>query len=350
MRTCHYINGIPNSLIERDILEKIGFTTTIPVEILLAANKVPLDLNNIFVTDNSPTHFIDLAHEHGLPRNLCSWIKGLYGVCVEVKAVDKVITITNGDCSNTHALAELYEHNGIKTISFSYPLGERDPYAYLKSQMEALASELGTTLEKAIEVSKRTDVIRKKLHHLDRLTSDGKVSGFENHLWLVSSSDFNSDVDRYENELDDFIRIAEQRPAANKAVRVGVIGVPTINPAMYDFIEAQDCKVVLNEVQRQFSMVSESDDYVTRFLEYTYPYDVYKRIDDIKQQIEAKQIDGLIHYVQSFCYRQIQDILIKKHVGVPVLTIEGDAPGDIDGRTKIRIESFIEMLEHKKTK
>ena len=128
------------------------------------------------------------------------------------------------------------------------------------------------------------------------------------------------------------------------------MGVPTINPAMYDFIESKNCKIVFNEVQRQFSIPSENPDYVKRYLEYTYPYGVIDRINDIKQQIKERKIDGLIHYVQSFCYRQIQDILIKKHIDIPVLTIEGDSPGDIDGRTKIRIDSFIEMLEMKKRK
>ena len=89
---------------------------------------------------------------------------------------------------------------------------------------------------------------------------------------------------------------------------------------------------------------------MSKDIEYTYPYGVIDRINDIKQQIKERKIDGLIHYVQSFCYRQIQDILIKKHIDIPVLTIEGDSPGDIDGRTKIRIDSFIEMLEMKKRK
>ena len=146
------------------------------------------------------------------------------------------------------------------------------------------------------------------------------------------------------------IEKAYKRNIEDKYIRLGCIGVPTINPAMYDFIESKNCKIVFNEVQRQFSIPSENPDYVKRYLEYTYPYGVIDRINDIKQQIKERKIDGLIHYVQSFCYRQIQDILIKKHIDIPVLTIEGDSPGDIDGRTKIRIDSFIEMLEMKKRK
>ena len=102
------------------MMKKIGFTTTIPVEIILAAGHIPVDLNNIFVANNNPRELIDVAHEDGLPRNCCSWIKGLYSVGIKLKAVDEIIAVTNGDCSNTHALAELYAEMGIPVHSFSY--------------------------------------------------------------------------------------------------------------------------------------------------------------------------------------------------------------------------------------
>ena len=68
----------------------------------------------------------------------------------------------------------------------------------------------------------------------------------------------------------------------------------------------------------------------------------------MKKQIAERRIDGIVHYVQSFCYRQIQDVIIKRELDVPVMTIEGNDPGGIDARTKIRIESFIEMLSERK--
>ena len=95
-------------------MKKIGFTTTIPVEFVLAGGNIPVDLNNVFVCNQNPNHLIDEAQDDGLPRNCCSWIKGLYSVAVKEKAVDEVISVTNGDCSNTHALTELYISNGIK--------------------------------------------------------------------------------------------------------------------------------------------------------------------------------------------------------------------------------------------
>ena len=81
------------------------------------------------------------------------------------------------------------------------------------------------------------------------------------------------------------------------------------------------------------------------YLDYTYPYDLDGRLNDIKKNIELRNLDGIIHYTQAFCYRGIEDIIIKEKLGVPVLTIEGDRPSKLDARTKLRVESFIDMLE-----
>lgn len=331
-------------------MKRIGFTTTIPVEFILASNNIPVDLNNIFISNANPNYLIDEAISCGLPRNCCSWIKGLYSVAVREKVVDEVIAVTNGDCSNTHALTELYNANGIKVHTFAYPYEEPNAYIALKNQMINLGNALNVTLEEVFEYSKITDKIRKKLKQIDEMTVQGYITGFENHLYLVSSTDFNSDLNKFSKDLNILIENAYKRNIEKKYIRLGYIGVPTINPMIYDFIESKNCKIVFNEIQRQFSIPSTNSDYIKRYLEYTYPYNVMNRIIDIKKQIEKRKIDGIIHYVQSFCYRQIQDILIKQHLNIPVLTIEGDGPGDIDNRTKIRIDSFIEMLEMKKKK
>jgi benzoyl-CoA reductase/2-hydroxyglutaryl-CoA dehydratase subunit BcrC/BadD/HgdB len=102
--------------------------------------------------------------------------------------------------------------------------------------------------------------------------------------------------------------------------------------------------VVFNEIQRQFSMPPDSDALVDRYLKYTYPYHVAHRLEDIAQEIRRRRLDGVIHYVQAFCFRQIEDIVLRRAIDTPVLTIEGNRPGRIDLRTKVRIEAFLDML------
>ncbi len=323
-------------------MANIAITTTVPVEIILAAGHIPVDLNNIFITNQQAVRLVETAEEAGYPRNLCGWIKGLYSVVLEGD-FEQVIAVTQGDCSNTHALMETYELAGIETIPFAYPF-DRD-YDLLKLQMDKLITRLGTDWAAVDRVKKRLDVIRKKVAKLDELTwQDNVVSGFYNHLYQVSCSDFNGNPDKFEADVDCFLKEARQAAERTEDVRLAYIGVPPIFTDLYGYIEQQGARVVFNEVQRQFSMPFEVQDIVEQYRLYTYPYGVFGRIRDIREELERRNIDGILHYVQSFCYRQIEDMIFREKLDIPVLTIEGDKPGKLDARTKLRIDSFLEML------
>jgi len=87
---------------------------------------------------------------------------------------------------------------------------------------------------------------------------------------------------------------------------------------------------------------------IEQYLLYTYPYDIFSRITDIQKEITKRKIDGLIHYVQSFCFRQIEDLILRKKINIPILTLEGDKPAPLDARSRMKVEVFIEMLLCKK--
>ena len=216
----------------------------------------------------------------------------------------------------------------------------------LRLQMEKLIRALSTSWEAAYRWKSRLDKIRRKVHRLDDIAwRQISISSFENHYYQVCCSDFNSEPDAFEAVLD--ARLPGARYAANpKAdmLRLGYIGVPPIYTDFYEFLESLGARVVFNEVQRQFSMPFETDDLVEQYAFYTYPYDVFARIEDIRTQIERRAIRGLIHYTQSFCFRQIEDLIIRRKLDIPILTLEGDSPARLDARAKVRIESFIEML------
>jgi benzoyl-CoA reductase/2-hydroxyglutaryl-CoA dehydratase subunit BcrC/BadD/HgdB len=191
--------------------------------------------------------------------------------------------------------------------------------------------------------------IREKLRELDRLTfKDHVISGLENHLFLVSSSDFRSDPNGFEKDLNDFLRNAKKRSPERDFIRLGYVGVPPIMEQFYETIESHGARVVFNETQRQFSMPYDHEDLVQVYLSYTYPYDFLGRLEDIQRAVEERRLEGIIHYTQSFCHRQIYNLLFREHLSIPILTIEGDKPGPIDSRTAVRLEAFIEMLKDRK--
>ena len=322
---------------------KIGMTTSIPVEIVLAAGHEPVDLNNIFITDPDPDRLVARAETDGYPRTACSWIKGIYSAALK-HGIGTIIAVTQGDCAQTHAMIETLDEAGVRIIPFAYPYdGDAD---LLRAQVERLCDHLGVTWEQAEQQRARLRPIRAKVAELDRLTwRDGLVNGLENHYHQVCCSDFNGNPERFEAEIDEFLDRVRRRTPIEAAVRLGMAGVPTIYSDLYSFVEGLDAHVVLNEVQRQFTMADCLDcDLLEQYRRYTYPYQLSGRISDLREQIQLREIDGLIHYTQAFCFRQIQDLLMKRHIEIPMLSLEGENPGPLDARTRLRLEAFIETL------
>ncbi|WP_088536891.1 2-hydroxyacyl-CoA dehydratase [Geobacter sp. DSM 9736] len=324
----------------------VGFTTTIPLEIILAAGRVPVDLNNIFITSPRSLELIDEAELAGFPRNTCGWIKGIYSVILE-RGIKEMIAVTEGDCSYTKALMEVLSLHGVTVIPFAYP--HRRDADSLRAEIERLMSHFGVDREKVRQSKERLDRIRRKVSEIDRLTwQENVVSGEENHYFQVATSDMNSDPDLFEEEVDAFLARASGRTPSDQPLRLAYIGVPPIFSDLYRFLESHGARVVFNETQRQFAMPYCLDDLVQQYLAYTYPYDIFHRLADIVAETGKRRVDGVIHYVQSFCFRQIEDMIIRAKLPFPVLTLEGDKPSPLDARSKIRIEGFIEMLQERK--
>lgn len=324
-------------------MRRIGITTTIPSEVIFSSGAVPADLNNIFMNSQHRNEYIKKAERDGYPRNVCGWIKGIYGALTCEPNIDTVVAVTQGDCSNTHALMETLQLIGIRTIPFAYPYN-RDP-DLLSLEIATLASELGTDMDAAERMRVRLEPLRAQLDRLDEMTwKERRISGSENHVWLVSSSDFNGNHEAFSEELEEFLIEAEMRTPFAETVLLAYIGVPPILDDLYDVIEEFEGSVVFNEVQRQFSMPRKRDSLLEQYLAYTYPYSIFHRLDYIIPELKRRGIHGVIHYVQSFCHRHIEDLVIRKKLDIPVLTIEGESPGKVDARTKIRIQAFIEML------
>jgi len=326
-------------------LKNVGFTTSIPVEVLFAAGLRPIDLNNIFITHENPERLLEKAENAGFPRNTCAWIKGIFSAVLLHGNIDTIIGVIEGDCSNTKALIEVFELYNIKCVPFSYPNSRN--YRNLEAEILSLCRYFNVTLKDCSEIKNKLDTIRKKLIYLDELTwKSNKARGFENHIWQVSSSDFNGDYELFDAELDRAITEIEERQPLRERIRLGYIGVPPINGDLYSFIETLDARIVYNEVQRQFAMPCgvDCEDIVEMYRMFTYPYNLSGRLSDIKNEISKRKLNGVIHYTQAFCFRGIEDIIIRKELGIPVLTLEGDRPGNLDQRTKLRLESFIDML------
>ena len=263
--------------------------------------------------------------------------------------IDTVLCVTTGDCSNTIMLMEVLKLKGIKTIPFAYP--DQPAPQRMQSALQALAETLGTTLEAANIIRSELQPSRNSALELDRLTwRDGLVSGWENHLWLVSTSDFNQDHHRYYSQLQGLLADCRQRqPYPPDYFRLAYIGVPSVyGRDLYHYLESNNARVVLNEIQRQFAMPEPGGSLAEQYSNYTYPYSIYERVKDITTELRRRQSDGVIHYVQAFCHRGIGDIIFRDAIDLPTLTLEGNDDFFLTQHTKTRVEAFLDMLQRRR--
>ncbi len=325
-------------------VKTVAFTTTIPQEIIWAAGAVPVDLNNVFITGNS-ADYIRRAEALGIPRATCSWIKGIMGVVDDIRP-DTVIAVTEGDCSNNHALMSQfrYHYPDMSILGFSYPQ-DKDPNM-LQLQLKKLMDHLHVSPVEVDLFKKKLDELRHKLRDIDDLqTQHIGLSGKALQRLLISSTDFNQNLATYESELDQWISLLSRSALDLKTCRIGISGVPSILSDLSDLIETRfPARIVYFEVESDFAMMEPSQILVEQYLQFRYPYELFARIAAMNQQIKEKGLVAMVHYVQSFCHRQIEASIIQKLLDVPVLVLEGDAPGPVDMRTQIRIEQFMERI------
>jgi hypothetical protein len=220
-----------------------------------------------------------------------------------------------------------------------------------------------------------------------------KLKNIDLHIWQISCTDFLGDYKKFEKNFDEFCKKNDfekyyqyyletkntknrifKNEKNNSILRLGFLGVPTIIPEIYKFLDEKyydSVKVIYNEMQREFSFIknifSKKDykseknfkkKYIKQYLDYSYPYFVKYRIFNAKNEIKAKNIDAFIHYTQSFCHKQVDDFLFRENLyyskrrknrsnKFSILTIEEDRPLELSQRTKIRLEAFISVCKNK---
>lgn len=323
----------------------IGITSTIPVEVLYAAGRIPVDLNNLFVLDESPQQLIIDAERHGLPRNSCAWVKGIYSV-IRKYNIKEVIGVVQGDCSPLITMLETLLPSGIVVYPFSYPYGKQREF--LRIEIQKLMTRFGVQWDGVEATHHYLNEVRKLAHQIDERTwRDGLFGSQDNFNALINCTDFKGDPKRFKQELITMMQQPKDEQI-KPLLKLGMLGIPGVFTDLLHYLETKLVQVVYHEIPRQFAMPNYNKGLLEQYLTYTYPYSIDYRLRDIIQETETRQLDGYIHYVQAFCHHQLEDRFFKNELDRPVLTLEGDRVGPVDGRTKTRIDAFIEMLIRKK--
>ena len=316
----------------------VAITTLVPIEVLFAADCQPLDMNNVFLSDPDWRELVARAEQVGFSELSCAWLKGIYGAMLRHGEIRTIVGVTVGDCTDTHVLLEYLEREGLQVVPFAY-IRER-----LQEEIEHLMRHFGVDWPAVRQWHERLQQTRRLVWRLDELTwQQNTYSGWDNHLYQVCCSDMGGDLEAFERDVRALKPAAA--PINPDGVRLGVLGVPSIfAKQLYPYLEQNlGAKVVFNETQRQFSLPCECD-MVEQYRQFTYPYGTTPRIADIAAEVQRRDIHGLIHYVQAFCYRELTDALIRRDVAVPVLTIIGNHEQRLDAHVRTRLEAFVDMV------
>ncbi len=328
-----------------DLKEVIGITSTIPVEVIFAAGKIPRDLNNLFITNANSEGLVNEAERSGLPHNICVWVKGIYSL-IRNTNIRTVIGVVQGDCTHMAAMLENLMPQGVQFIPFAFPHGKER--RNLRTEVQKLMDYFRVQWDDVLQAKAHLDDIRKLALEIDRRTwQENTISSKDNLFALLNCSDFLGDAECFKKQLEKILAERREKTPENM-LRLGLLGVPDVFSDLKEFLDEKGASVVFHEVARQFAMPYQHSDLLEQFLAYTYPYNLSGRIQDILEQTRIRKLDGYIHYVQSFCHHQLEDMVFREQLPLPVLTLEGDRVGPLDSRTKTRLEAFVEMLNVRK--
>jgi len=329
--------------------QRIGLFSTIPVEVIYAAGAVPVDVNNLFVAHENPARLLEIAHEHGFPNTVCAWTRGLFGAVID-QGLREVVVVPHGDCSMNLAMADRLEASGVQVYRFHYPLEALDPVSALRAEITRLAKDLGTTMTAVRRRFEELRPVRQTLRELDRrLWTTGDVPAEEVRIALLSATDFQSDPEAFKQRLTSVgstipLRSSGFEGQVDHGVRIALFGVPGLLSDLVPFLEELGARMVLFETEHAFAMLSEVEAVEQQYgpTGYPYPYGIEVRLKRFVELCQQRSVDRVVYYQQAFCHHNLETRRVLEALApLPVLTMEGDVPGMLTQRDRLRLETFV---------
>jgi len=310
------------------VQKKTGITALVPPELIYACSSEPLDVNNV------------IPGSKNYPRNkLCAWT-AIWQEMLSKRQIkiDSLIVVAGGDCHNALVDGQKVAMSGIPTHFFFYPF-DGDP-DYLESQLYKLSDFLGNIEcpEKPGQIRELKEIGQK----IDKKRSEGRLSSGDAFRIMISFSDLMGDIDKFREAIS---LTKEQHIEINN--RVALIGVPPIFHDFHDVAQSLGLQVVFDELPFEFLRHSGTDipEIARNYCDYTFARPLEFRIDFLRKELEKRRVDGVIHYTQFACHHMLEDEIMRSRLDYPMLTIQGDLPGNTPEQIKLRLEAFREALE-----
>ena len=321
----------------------VGITALVPPEMIYGAGWYPTDVNNW------------IPGSDARPRSkLCAWTASWREAILKGEiALDALVVVAGGDCHNALADGQAAARKVPRTHFFFYPFD--GDTGYLKEQLTALEAFLARgRVSEAVRSHKRRAIEKvaaaKRLGlRLDRARSDGRADPERTFKLLVSFSDLEGDPVGFERKVREALAKAGRQPAM-AGPRVALIGVPPIYRDFHHVCAEAGLQVVFDELPYEFLRLGgkETGSLARSYSTYTFARPVECRLDFLERELKKRKVDGVIHYAQFTCHHLLEDGMLRERLGWPMLTVQGDLPGETPAQIRLRLEAFGELLGAKR--
>lgn len=340
----------------------------VPLELILAADAIPLSLN----TGYSETI---LPAEEILPRNFCPLIKSSFGSVIEKSPlfglVDVVIIPTS--CDGKKKLGELLaEHVPVWIIEVPHTTNTRQSRWLWLNEIKNLKKQLQKFTGNRISNGKIRQAIatlnvqRAEVHRLYNLRK-GQPPIWGRDALLVTNYAQYDDPERWNRQvglLND--ELERSKPVTGKAYRPRILltGTPLAVPSWKIPVLAEESGgvIVMDDICTGTKgmwdpvetsawtgsdlLVSLADRYLMNTCACFTPNNA--RIVRLKRFVEDWKVDGVIYYVMMACHtygmeqRRINQEM--EDMNTPVLNIETDFSQEDVEQIRTRLEAFMELI------
>ncbi len=321
-----------------------GLTAPIPLEILIAAGRQPVDLLQLFLQQPDPAAILEEATESGFAQDASVVEKALYGTILRHGIREVVITV-NGD-RPVRELATWLQQHDVRVLFFHYPLDRSRETLAL--EIKKLARHFGAAPVDIDRTHHHLTTIREQLQHVDRLCwQDDRISSRENFRLQLAASDMKGDPEAFAAELDRTIaRARHNRPGRHKR-RIACLGDLPLWNDFFLTIEEFDARVVYHEVPHMVSMPQKADSLVEQYLAFDLPYDIPSRLQKSLDIARQRDVEGLI-FVRTGrgAGGGIEEILLRQRTRLPLLVIDCHTAGPLDLCSRLRLKDFLAGLDN----
>jgi len=318
-----------------------GITALVPPETIYSAGWKAQDLNN------------GIPASDARPRSkLCAWTAGWREAILKgAMRLEALIVVAGGDCHNALADGQSAARNVPATHFFFYPFdGDAD---YMRGQLEELERFLSVELG---ELDGRDDGLVREISKakalglkLDKARSEGEADPEKTFKTLVSFSDLEGDPAAFRKKVERLLADGDSKAKAQGGTagpRVALVGVPPIYRDFHLACADAGLQVVFDELPYEFLRLGGSDirELARSYSTYTFARPVDFRLKFLKQELKRRNVDGIVHYAQFTCHHLLEDGLLREELDWPMLTVQGDLPGEIPAQVRLRLEAFGELL------